>query len=275
MTVDDAPHLGMAGRVCLSWAISPLSPGLNHTSAMILYGLQHNVLESSFSRLYSGGKVPTANVVARRGRLKEVVYSDKQLYLVFEWIDKDLKKYMDAVPAGLEPNLVKVSNPPSPLVFSTPFPFIVFVNILVNDFVRARIPLRRKRTIQTGPFDSCSNLLPVCACLCCCVMPEHRGDVVRTHTPAVLLVPDAARCGRVPPPGNHAQGLEGVCVCALARVCVYVYVWMSLEYRCACTVEFGCKFLESLRLRICVCAWAHNTPVCALSGVLIPVCVYV
>lgn len=43
-------------------------------------------------------------------RLKEVIYSDKQLYLVFEWIDKDLKKYMDAVPSGLGAPLIKVTN---------------------------------------------------------------------------------------------------------------------------------------------------------------------
>ena len=41
-------------------------------------------------------------------RLKEVFCSDKQLYLVFEWIDKDLKKYMDAVPTGLSHGLIKV-----------------------------------------------------------------------------------------------------------------------------------------------------------------------
>ncbi len=43
-------------------------------------------------------------------RLKDIIYSDKQLYLVFEWVDKDLKKYMDSVlPAGMTMPLIKVS----------------------------------------------------------------------------------------------------------------------------------------------------------------------
>ena len=42
-------------------------------------------------------------------RLKDIIYSDKQLYLVFEWVDKDLKKYMDSVaPVGMPMPLVKV-----------------------------------------------------------------------------------------------------------------------------------------------------------------------
>ncbi|XP_065053397.1 cyclin-dependent kinase 2-like [Rhopilema esculentum] len=41
-------------------------------------------------------------------RLLDVIYSDKKLYLVFEYLSQDLKKYMDTAPAGsLEPKLVK------------------------------------------------------------------------------------------------------------------------------------------------------------------------
>ena len=43
--------------------------------------------------------------------MKDIIYSDKQLYLVFEWVDKDLKKYMDSVmPAGMTMPLIKVSG---------------------------------------------------------------------------------------------------------------------------------------------------------------------
>lgn len=41
-------------------------------------------------------------------RLRDAIYSESQLYLVFEWLEKDLKKYMDAVSGSLEPKLVKV-----------------------------------------------------------------------------------------------------------------------------------------------------------------------
>jgi len=32
--------------------------------------------------------------------LLDVVHSDKKLYLVFEFLDLDLKKYMDMLPSG-------------------------------------------------------------------------------------------------------------------------------------------------------------------------------
>ena len=42
-------------------------------------------------------------------RLLDVVHSDKKLYLVFEFLDLDLKKYMDKLaPGGLPLPLVKV-----------------------------------------------------------------------------------------------------------------------------------------------------------------------
>ncbi|XP_790847.3 cyclin-dependent kinase 2 [Strongylocentrotus purpuratus] len=41
-------------------------------------------------------------------KLHDVVHSDKKLYLVFEFMNQDLKKYMDvAPPSGLPPGLVK------------------------------------------------------------------------------------------------------------------------------------------------------------------------
>lgn len=44
--------------------------------------------------------------------LRDVVYSDNRLYLVFEYLDQDLKRYMDGCNAksGLDPMLVKVSG---------------------------------------------------------------------------------------------------------------------------------------------------------------------
>jgi|EP00624_Nannochloropsis_granulata_P002264 serine/threonine protein kinase len=40
--------------------------------------------------------------------LKDVIYADNRLYLVFEYLDQDLKRYMDGCKAGLDPALVKV-----------------------------------------------------------------------------------------------------------------------------------------------------------------------
>lgn len=41
-------------------------------------------------------------------RLKDVVHHDNKLYLVFEYLDQDLKKYTDLVGQRLHEMLVKV-----------------------------------------------------------------------------------------------------------------------------------------------------------------------
>jgi hypothetical protein len=44
-------------------------------------------------------------------RLQDVVHSDKRLYLVFEYLDLDLKKHMDSSPEFVkDPRQVKVSD---------------------------------------------------------------------------------------------------------------------------------------------------------------------
>ena len=40
--------------------------------------------------------------------LKDVEHSDHRLYLIFEWLDKDLKNYMDSVPGGMGEELIRV-----------------------------------------------------------------------------------------------------------------------------------------------------------------------
>ena len=47
-------------------------------------------------------------------RLFDILHQDQKLYLVFEFVDMDLKKYMDTVgnsPDGLSDLMVKVSHP--------------------------------------------------------------------------------------------------------------------------------------------------------------------
>ncbi len=41
-------------------------------------------------------------------RLRDVVQSEGRLYLVFELVDKDLKKYMESCDGPLSPQLIKV-----------------------------------------------------------------------------------------------------------------------------------------------------------------------
>lgn len=44
-------------------------------------------------------------------RLQDVVHSEKRLYLVFEYLDLDLKKHMDSSPEFVkDPRQVKVSD---------------------------------------------------------------------------------------------------------------------------------------------------------------------
>lgn len=44
-------------------------------------------------------------------RLLEVLMHDSRLYLIFEFLSMDLKKYLDSIPSGqyMDPVLVKVS----------------------------------------------------------------------------------------------------------------------------------------------------------------------
>ncbi|KAN0063770.1 Cyclin-dependent kinase catalytic subunit [Thecaphora frezii] len=48
-------------------------------------------------------------------RLLDIIHQENKLYLVFEFLDLDLRKYMDAVPAdsneGMGPEIVRVSDP--------------------------------------------------------------------------------------------------------------------------------------------------------------------
>jgi hypothetical protein len=48
-----------------------------------------------------------------RSRLLDIVHSETKLYLVFEFLDMDLKRYMDKVGDGdgMGPDIVKVSPP--------------------------------------------------------------------------------------------------------------------------------------------------------------------
>ena len=49
--------------------------------------------------------------IAHLNRLLDVVHNEKKLYLVFEFMHQDLKKYMDECPpSGLPMALVKVSE---------------------------------------------------------------------------------------------------------------------------------------------------------------------
>jgi hypothetical protein len=44
-------------------------------------------------------------------RLLDIVHNDVKLYLIFEFLDLDLKKYMDTTaPHGLPPKLIKVRD---------------------------------------------------------------------------------------------------------------------------------------------------------------------
>lgn len=44
-------------------------------------------------------------------RLQDVVHSEKRLYLVFEYLDLDLKKHMDSTPEfAKDPRQIKVSD---------------------------------------------------------------------------------------------------------------------------------------------------------------------
>ncbi|RZS26214.1 hypothetical protein BHM03_00059529 [Ensete ventricosum] len=74
-------------------------------------------------------------------RLQDVVHSEKRIYLVFEYLDLDLKKHMDSCPElAKDPRLVKVS-----LSFSL-------------EYVKCWVPLMKTLGLELLPYQT-SNLL--------------------------------------------------------------------------------------------------------------------
>jgi hypothetical protein len=64
---------------------------------------------SGVSRCSGGNKLGAEMSIPQR--LLDIVHSDTKLYLVFEYLDLDLKRYMDKVGdgEGMGPDIVKVS----------------------------------------------------------------------------------------------------------------------------------------------------------------------
>ncbi|NXF38135.1 CDK5 kinase, partial [Nyctibius bracteatus] len=75
----------------------------------LLKELKHKNIVRQGGGLPSGGGGGTAPPGCRsRGRLHDVLHSDKKLTLVFEFCDQDLKKYFDSCNGDLDPEIVKV-----------------------------------------------------------------------------------------------------------------------------------------------------------------------
>ena len=69
-----------------------------------MHSLHITILPLSFHSLSSSS---SASILIYATRLLEVLHSDNKLYLVFEFLEQDLKKYMDSVPTPPDPALVK------------------------------------------------------------------------------------------------------------------------------------------------------------------------
>jgi len=66
--------------------------------------------------------LPAADALALPCRLQDVVHNDKCIYLVFEYLDLDLKKHMDSSADFKNHRIVKVSlssSPPSPFALNS------------------------------------------------------------------------------------------------------------------------------------------------------------
>ena len=71
---------------------------------IILDGQEEGVPSTAIREISLLKELDHENIVM----LKDVVHSENKLYLVFEFLDQDLKKYMDSCgPEGLSPDLVK------------------------------------------------------------------------------------------------------------------------------------------------------------------------
>lgn len=67
--------------------------------------------EKLYLKFLSISSLRPKNYLLFGNRLQDVVHSEKRLYLVFEYLDLDLKKHMDSCPEfSKDPRLVKVSK---------------------------------------------------------------------------------------------------------------------------------------------------------------------
>lgn len=70
-----------------------------------------------------------------------MVHSEKRLYLVFEYLDLDLKKHMDSCPEfSKDPRLVKVSGLFCPLGFLELDAFEIMSSVLGGSWAEGLIP---------------------------------------------------------------------------------------------------------------------------------------
>ena len=78
--------------------------------------------------------LPQCDADAIPCRLLDIVHSDAKLYLVFEFLDLDLKRYMDSIgdKDGLGPTMVKVGQP-RPLFHMLRAPVQLFVHASLED----------------------------------------------------------------------------------------------------------------------------------------------
>ena len=81
--------------------------------------------------------------------LQDVVHSENKLYLVFEYLDQDLKKFMDASPDGIKPKV----RPTRPFLF-------------LNERVRGRVvgPPHTDGEVIFVPTPERHQVLPLEAC---------------------------------------------------------------------------------------------------------------
>lgn len=66
--------------------------------------------------------------------LQDVIYTEERLYLVFEYLDIDLKKYIDACTSKLDPNLIKVHNK----IITTFIAFLLIAAQCIKHTLRSR-----------------------------------------------------------------------------------------------------------------------------------------
>jgi serine/threonine protein kinase len=83
----------------------------------LLKELQHpNIVRSVVCML---ARFLAREISAHCCRLRDVVHSDNKLHLVFEYLDHDLKKYMDSVSAsgGMDVMRIKVTSDSAPFTY--------------------------------------------------------------------------------------------------------------------------------------------------------------
>merc|ERR1711879_299752 len=110
--------------------------------------------------------------------LKEVAYIEQKLYLAFEFLDYDLKKYIDAIDTPMDPRLIQ----------SYMYQLVCGINychahrVIHRDLKPGNLLIDKNGSMKIADFGTCSRFWSTTSRLlasCCYLMVSRSRDFIR------------------------------------------------------------------------------------------------